>query len=113
MGLEIGIGWLTILLFGGLALVIPTVVLMLNATAYRPVEGAREDRAPGRAVERVQVVERVRLDQQVAVLAPRDRSPRPILGRVLHGVGRLERGRHAAVQVERIPHLQAVDEDRI
>lgn len=34
------------MLAGGLALVIPTVVLVLNATMYRPVEGAREDRAP-------------------------------------------------------------------
>lgn len=34
------------MLAGGLALVIPTVVLVLNATAYKPVEGAREDRAP-------------------------------------------------------------------
>lgn len=34
------------MLAGGLALVIPSVVLILNATAYRPVEGAKEDRAP-------------------------------------------------------------------
>ncbi len=34
------------MLAGGLALVIPSVVLVLNATMYRPVEGAREDRAP-------------------------------------------------------------------
>lgn len=34
------------MLAGGLAFVIPAVVLVLNATAYRPIEGAREDRAP-------------------------------------------------------------------
>jgi hypothetical protein len=34
------------MLAGGLALVIPTVVLILNATTYKPVEGAHEDRAP-------------------------------------------------------------------
>jgi hypothetical protein len=34
------------LLAGGLALVIPALVLTLNATRYRPEEGATEDRAP-------------------------------------------------------------------
>lgn len=34
------------LLAGGLALVIPTMVLVLNATRYHPVEGASEDAAP-------------------------------------------------------------------
>lgn len=34
------------MLAGGLALVIPTLVLTLNATRYRPTEGAREDNAP-------------------------------------------------------------------
>ena len=34
------------MLAGGLALIIPGVVLTLNATRYRPTEGAQEDRAP-------------------------------------------------------------------
>ncbi len=34
------------MLAGGLALVIPALVLTLNATRYRPEEGATEDRAP-------------------------------------------------------------------
>jgi hypothetical protein len=34
------------LLAGGLALVIPALVLTLNATRYQPEEGATEDRAP-------------------------------------------------------------------
>lgn len=34
------------LLAGGLALVIPTLVLTLNATRYHPIEGASEDSAP-------------------------------------------------------------------
>lgn len=34
------------LLAGGLALVIPSVVVTLNATRYQPSEGASEDRAP-------------------------------------------------------------------
>jgi hypothetical protein len=34
------------MLAGGLALVIPTLVLTLNATRYMPTEGASEDRAP-------------------------------------------------------------------
>jgi hypothetical protein len=37
------------LLAGGLALVIPAVVLTLNATRYQPEEGATEDRTPGPA----------------------------------------------------------------
>ncbi len=37
------------MLAGGLALVIPAVVLTLNATRYRPTEGAQEDRAPTNA----------------------------------------------------------------
>lgn len=36
----------TYLLAGGLALVIPTLVLTLNATRYTPSETAREDKAP-------------------------------------------------------------------
>jgi hypothetical protein len=34
------------MLAGGLALIIPTLVLTLNATRYHPAEGASEDRAP-------------------------------------------------------------------
>lgn len=34
------------MLAGGMALIIPTVVLMLNATRYQPNENATEDRAP-------------------------------------------------------------------
>lgn len=34
------------MLAGGLALVIPAVVMVLNATTYKPVDGVREDRAP-------------------------------------------------------------------
>ena len=34
------------MLAGGLALIIPTLVLTLNATRYHPTEGASEDRAP-------------------------------------------------------------------
>ncbi len=34
------------MLAGGLALVIPTLVLTLNATRYQPTEGATEDKAP-------------------------------------------------------------------
>ncbi len=37
----------TYLLAGGLALIIPAVVLMLNATRYQPEEGATEDNPPG------------------------------------------------------------------
>lgn len=37
------------MLAGGLALVIPTVVLMLNATRFQPSEDAREDQAPKNA----------------------------------------------------------------
>jgi len=36
----------TYMLAGGLALVIPAVVLMLNATRYQPNDGASEDHAP-------------------------------------------------------------------
>src|SRR5258708_27268259 len=36
----------TYMLAGGLALVIPAIVLTLNATRYLPEEGATEDRAP-------------------------------------------------------------------
>jgi hypothetical protein len=36
----------TYMLAGGLALVIPAIVLVLNATRYMPEEGATEDRAP-------------------------------------------------------------------
>jgi hypothetical protein len=36
----------TYMLAGGLALVIPAIVLTLNATRYQPEEGATEDRAP-------------------------------------------------------------------
>jgi len=36
----------TYLLAGGLALVIPAIVLTLDGTRYRPEEGATEDRAP-------------------------------------------------------------------
>ncbi len=36
----------TYLLAGGLALVIPAIVLTLNATRYRPEDGATEDRVP-------------------------------------------------------------------
>jgi hypothetical protein len=36
----------TYMLAGGLALVIPAIVLTLNATRYMPEEGATEDRAP-------------------------------------------------------------------
>jgi hypothetical protein len=36
----------TYMLAGGLALVIPALVLTLNATRYQPEEGATEDRAP-------------------------------------------------------------------
>jgi hypothetical protein len=36
----------TYMLAGGLALIIPALVLSLNATRYVPVEGATEDRAP-------------------------------------------------------------------
>jgi hypothetical protein len=39
------------ILAGGLALVIPAVVLTLNATRYQPEEGATEDRTPGPAAE--------------------------------------------------------------
>lgn len=39
------------LLAGGLALVIPAVVLPLNATRYQPEEGATEDRSPGPQAE--------------------------------------------------------------
>ena len=39
------------LLAGGLALVIPAVVLTLDATRYRPEEGATEDRTPGPPAE--------------------------------------------------------------
>jgi hypothetical protein len=39
------------MLAGGLALVIPAVVLTLNATRYQPEEGATEDRTPGPAAE--------------------------------------------------------------
>ncbi|MDB4993746.1 MAG: hypothetical protein JWM74_1178 [Myxococcaceae bacterium] len=34
------------MLAGGLALIIPTIVLTLNATRYHPAEGASEDKAP-------------------------------------------------------------------
>jgi hypothetical protein len=37
------------MLAGGLALVIPTVVLLLNATRFQPSEDAREDQAPKNA----------------------------------------------------------------
>src|SRR6185437_1526517 len=37
------------LLAGGLALIIPTLVLTLNATRYHPAENATEDRAPTNA----------------------------------------------------------------
>ena len=37
------------MLAGGLALIIPTTVLVLNATAYHPSENASEDHAPGNA----------------------------------------------------------------
>jgi multidrug transporter EmrE-like cation transporter len=37
------------MLAGGLALVIPTVVLLLNATRYQPDENAKEDNAPKNA----------------------------------------------------------------
>src|SRR5207249_3746279 len=36
----------TYMLAGGLALIIPALVLMLNATRYMPAEGAVEDNAP-------------------------------------------------------------------
>jgi hypothetical protein len=39
------------MLAGGLALVIPAVVLTLNATRYQPEEGATEDRTPGPMAE--------------------------------------------------------------
>ena len=39
------------MLAGGLALVIPAVVLTLNATRYQPEEGATEDRSPGPMAE--------------------------------------------------------------
>jgi hypothetical protein len=39
------------MLAGGLALVIPAVVLTLNATRYQPEEGATEDRTPGPIAE--------------------------------------------------------------
>jgi hypothetical protein len=39
------------LLAGGLALVIPAVVLTLNATRYQPEEGATEDRTPAPMAE--------------------------------------------------------------
>jgi hypothetical protein len=41
----------TYMLAGGLALVIPALVLTLNATRYQPEEGATEDRTPGPAAE--------------------------------------------------------------
>jgi hypothetical protein len=41
----------TYMLAAGLALVIPTWVLTLNATRYQPEEGATEDRTPGPAAE--------------------------------------------------------------
>jgi hypothetical protein len=37
----------TYMLAGGLALIIPALVLSLNATRYRPSEGATEDHPPG------------------------------------------------------------------
>lgn len=37
------------MLAGGMALVIPTVILTLNATRYQPAEGATEDHAPTNA----------------------------------------------------------------
>jgi hypothetical protein len=37
------------MLAGGLALIIPGVVLTLNATRYKPTEGAQEDKAPTNA----------------------------------------------------------------
>src|SRR6185312_1861456 len=39
------------MLAGGLALVIPAIVLTLNATRYQPVEGATEDNSPAPAAE--------------------------------------------------------------
>jgi len=39
------------MLAGGLALVIPAIVLTLNATRYQPEEGATEDRTPGPTAE--------------------------------------------------------------
>jgi len=39
------------MLAGGLALVIPAVVLLLNATRYQPDENAKEDQAPKNAPE--------------------------------------------------------------
>ncbi len=39
------------MLAGGLALIIPTTVLVLNAAAYRPSENATEDHAPGNGPE--------------------------------------------------------------
>jgi len=39
------------MLAGGLALIIPTTVLVLNATAYHPSENASEDHAPGNGPE--------------------------------------------------------------
>jgi hypothetical protein len=39
------------MLAGGLALVIPAIVLTLNGTRYQPEEGATEDRTPGPAAE--------------------------------------------------------------
>jgi len=41
----------TYMFAGGLALIIPAAVLMLNATRYQPEEGATEDRTPGPAAE--------------------------------------------------------------
>lgn len=39
------------MLAGGLALIIPSVVLLLNATRYQPDENAKEDQAPKNAPE--------------------------------------------------------------
>jgi hypothetical protein len=41
----------TYMLAGGLVLVIPAVVLMLNATRFQPEEGATEDNVPGPPAE--------------------------------------------------------------
>ena len=69
---------------------------------------AEEQPARGRAEERVEADERVRVHHHLAVLAPRDRPARPALHRVRDVVHRLERGGLADLQIARVPLLQTL-----
>src|SRR2546425_11744825 len=70
-----------------------------------------EEEHPRRGtVERVEVDERVGVDREDLVDAPRQVPSGPVLGGILHLVGRLERGRHPAMEVVRRPDLQAISQ---